>query len=157
MFFDTGQQLGSLGFTGPGYSVTGLLPSGGPTDVFPNSPATQIPKITNPPVGFQYAIFGFDPHLQLPYTLQWNASIQQALGRSQAVTVSYVGSHGARLLQQNQFMPSANPNAFMFRLVQNGLTSDYNALQVQFQRSLARGLTVPQGPTHGLIVLIMGP
>jgi hypothetical protein len=46
-------------------------------------------------------VYAFAPHLQLPYTLQWNASIEQAMGKSQALTISYVGSHAARLLQEN--------------------------------------------------------
>ena len=84
----------------------------------------------------------FAPHLQLPYTLQWNASIEQALGKSQALTVSYVGSHASRLLQDNAFSTPNNPNATVrFILFENGLTSDYDSLQVQFRRRLSRGLT----------------
>ena len=43
------------------------------------------------------------PHLQLPYTIQWNVSVEQALGNSQTLTLSYVGSHAERLLQQSHF------------------------------------------------------
>jgi hypothetical protein len=40
-----------------------------------------IPSVVNPPVAPYNAFpFGFAPHLQLPYTLQWNASLEQALG-----------------------------------------------------------------------------
>jgi hypothetical protein len=144
VFFDTGQQLGSLSFEGPGFSslaLVSLFPTISPF-TFPGTPATQIPPLVNPPVGMQSNVFGFSTHLQLPYTLQWNTSIEQALGRSQALTFSYVGSHGARLLQENQFENSANPNASAFFLVQNGLTSDYDSLQVQFRRRLSKGLTV---------------
>ena len=78
-------------------------------------------------------------HLQLPYTLQWNASIEQALGKSQALTVSYVGSHAARLLQENQISTRQQPKLqAIFIFVENGLTSDYDALQVQFRRRLSR-------------------
>jgi hypothetical protein len=95
----------------------------------------------NPPVGPYNNLTGFAPHLQLPYTLQWNASIEQALGKSQTFTLSYVGSHGSRLLQENVFEPTDNPNASDIHVVENGLTSDYDSLQVQFRRRLARGLT----------------
>ena len=88
-----------------------------------------------------YFADGFPTHLQLPYTLQWNASIEQALGKSQALTISYVGSHGSRLLQENTIYPSNNPNAFGFTFGENGLKSDYDALQAQFRRRLSRGLT----------------
>lgn len=137
VFFDTGQQLGSYGFEGPGFSAVTIGSSS-----FPALPPGGIPLIVNPPAGYQAAVYGFSPHLQLPYTLQWNASIEQALGKSQALTVSYVGAHGSRLLQFNQFSPANNPNAGFFAFGENGLTSDYDSLQVQFRRRLSRGLTV---------------
>ena len=137
VFFDTGQQLGALGFTGIGFSALEPNLSGS----FPVLPAA-IPTIVNPPVA-PYASAGDDwaRHLQLPYTLQWNGSVEQALGKSQAMTVSYVGSHAARLLEQKLIFTPSNPNLIAFFLVDNGLTSDYNALQIQFQRRLSRGLT----------------
>ena len=47
----------------------------------------------------------------------------------------------SRLLQDNQFSPANNPNAGFFAFGENGLTSDYDSLQVQFRRRLSRGLT----------------
>ncbi len=135
VFFDTGQQLGSQGFVAPPFQTsTGFR--GGSFPAFPSVP----PIVNPPPANFGFA-YGFAPHLQLPYTLQWNGAIEQALGKSQALTVSYVASHGARLLKQDQITPTNNPNAFFFGFVSNGLTSDYDSLQVQFRRKLGRGLT----------------
>ena len=136
VFFDTGQQTGSLGFTGLGFSAFESL-----SGSFPVLPA-MIPSIVNPPVA-PYPSAGDDraTHLQLPYTLQWNASAEQALAKSQTLTVSYVGSHAARLLRQTLIIPPSNPNLFYFFLTDNGLTSDYNSLQVKFQRRLSHGLT----------------
>ena len=138
VFFDTGQQFGSLGFLGPGFSSLAVF--FGP---FPVNAATQVPAIVNPPVPpYTGSPYGFAPDLQLPYTLQWNASIEQALGKSQAVTLSFVGSHAARLLQFTRLASPGNPNASQFDFIKNGLTSDYEALQMQFQRRLNAGLTV---------------
>jgi hypothetical protein len=138
VFFDTGQQLGSGGFDGPGFQAYGgFLPG-----TFPGS--VTIPFVVNPPIlPYLGVVYGFSPHLQLPYTLQWNGSSEQALGKSQAFTVSYVGSHAARLLKTSEFQspPGDNPTAFDFFINQNGLTSDYNSLQLQFRRRLSRGLT----------------
>jgi hypothetical protein len=134
VFFDTGQQLGSLGFAGPGFFNEASPTVSFPTPVVP-------PRIVNPPVAPYDEVYGFPTHLQLPYTLQWNASIEQALGKSQALTISYVGSHGSRLLQTNYILASNNPNTSLFVLNQNGLTSDHDALQVQFRRRLSGGLT----------------
>ena len=137
VFFDTGQQLGSGGFGGPGFSAVSAFTF----EPFPVDGATLAPPIVIPPVPPYNLVYAFYPHLQLPYTLQWNASIEQALGKSQALTVSYVGSHAARLLQQNLFAPN-NPNITNLYFTENGLTSDYDSLQVQFRRRLSRGLTV---------------
>lgn len=137
LFYDTAQQVGSAGFKGPGFEATAYPPI-----IFPGSPAGLVPPIVNPPMPpYGGIVYGFSPHLQLPYTLQWNASIEQAMGRSQAFTISYVGSHAARLLQDRQFSTLTNPNASTFLFSENGLTSDYGALQVQFRRRLSRGLT----------------
>ena len=146
VFFDTGQQLGSYGYDGPGFSATNFLGSlfGVPAS-FPVSLAEASPPIVNPPVA-PYAntnsVAAFPAHLQLPYTLQWNASVQQALGKSATLTVSYVGANGRRLLEQNQVnLGSLNPNIQTTIVsTQNGGTSDYNSLQIQFQRRLAHGL-----------------
>src|SRR6267142_1825468 len=136
VFFDTGQQLGAVAFDGPGFLAFTFV--NGP---FPGSPAGQVPAIVNPPGPKLDAPYRFAPHLQLPYTLQWNASIEQALFKAQAITVSYVGSHASRLLQDNLFHSSVNPNANYIHSIENGLTSDYDSLQAQFRRRLTRGLT----------------
>jgi hypothetical protein len=144
LFFDTGQQLGSLGFQGPGVSAVSLfgglfgIPAG-----FPALLAQVSPTIINPPVPPYTSanVWAFSPHLQLPYTLQWNLSVEQALGKSQYITVSYVGAHAARLLQQSQVTAgNFNPNFGTVFFNKNGLTSDYSALQMHFQRRLSHGL-----------------
>jgi carboxypeptidase family protein/TonB-dependent receptor-like protein len=136
VFFDTGQQLGTAGFGGPGFKaqVSSLPASFG-------NVAGLAPPVLNPPTGKFGIVFGFSPHLQLPYTLQWNASIEQGLGRSQSLRVSYVAAHGSRLLQQNLFSSSTSIVASQFLIGQNGLTSDYDSLQAQFQRRFSQGLT----------------
>jgi carboxypeptidase family protein/TonB-dependent receptor-like protein len=138
VFYDTGQQMGALTFhDGPGFASHLPLHSA----AFPVNAAGQVPQIVNPPVAPYSGLVGYSSHLQLPYTLQWNASVEQALGRSQAFTVSYVAAHASRLLQENDFHPTNNPNTSNIEFVQGGLTSDYGSLQVQFRRRLSRGLT----------------
>ena len=56
------------------------------------------------------------------------------------MTFSYVGSNGRRLLQQQQLsLTSLNPNFGTVRYVTGNITSNYQSLQVQFQRSIAHG------------------
>jgi hypothetical protein len=136
IFFDTGQQLGSIGFGSPVFFAAGtprFMP-------FPGSAAGLVPNIGPPTLPLSY-LPSYVPNLKLPYTIQWNGSIEQALGKLQVLTVSYVGSYAARLLQQNEFTSSSNPLTSDFIIAQNGLTSDYDALQLQFRRRLAKGLT----------------
>jgi hypothetical protein len=73
--------------------------------------------------------------------LQWNASLEQALGSQQSLTISYVGANGRKLLRENFANISAiNPNFGYLFVFTNGLTSSYNALQVKYQRQVVHGL-----------------
>jgi len=84
---------------------------------------------------------GFDPHLKLPYSLQWNIAVEQALGGRQTIAASYVGAVGRRLLQTADIF-APNPAFAETSILTNAATSDYHALQLQFQRRLSRGLQV---------------
>jgi hypothetical protein len=84
-------------------------------------------------------LFASDPNLKEPYTLQWNFALEQSLGQAQAITVSYVGAVGRRLLA-SEAVVAPNANFAQAYLVSNTGTSDYNAMQVQFQRRLSRGV-----------------
>ena len=110
-------------------------------ETFPLSPSDASPPSITPPNATSGILFGFDPHLQLPYTLEWNVALEQALGKQQTVSVSYIGAVGRRLIQSAQVL-SPNSNYLEAALIANTASSDYNALQVQFQRRLSRGLQV---------------
>jgi len=62
----------------------------------------------------------------------------------QTLTVSYAGALGRRLLnrQQNRLnsLPNPNPTFGTISITKNAATSDYHALQIQFDRRLSRGL-----------------
>jgi outer membrane receptor protein involved in Fe transport len=140
VFYDTGQQLGSQGFQGPGFEAYNFLSS-----AFPLPPGEASPPIVNPPIPpYQTSVFAYPSHLELPYTLEWNVTVEQALGNAQAISLGYVGAHAARLLETNiiNAVAAGNPNVpDDFIYTRNGLTSDYNALQLQFRRRLHAGLT----------------
>jgi hypothetical protein len=97
-------------------------------------PPIQPPTVANPG-----AIGAFDPNLKLPYTLQWNVALEQGLGTGQSLSATYVGSIGRRLIQSLQVV-SPTASISQATLVYNAGTSDYNALQLQFQRRLSKGL-----------------
>jgi hypothetical protein len=108
---------------------------------FPLDPAAASPPpITAASLGSPFGTLGvFDPHLKLPYTLEWNGSVEQGLGKQQSLTTSYVGSAGRRLLQ-SEFVIAPNPSFGSAYLVGNAANSDYEALQLQFQRRMLRGI-----------------
>ena len=97
------------------------------------------PSITVGSLSSEGTLFAFDPHLKLPYTLEWNLAVEQALGSKQTLSASYVGSSGKRLLQ-SAYLFSPNANFASADLVGNTGSSTYHALQLQFQRRLSDGL-----------------
>src|SRR5579862_4338005 len=97
------------------------------------------PPIAAPTPDNPGALFFFDPHMKLPYTLEWNVALEQSLGEAQTVSVTYVGSAGRHLLRTAQaFLVS--PAIQTLQVVTNAGTSDYDALQVQFQRRMSHGV-----------------
>jgi outer membrane receptor protein involved in Fe transport len=138
-FYDMGNTVASAGFEGVGFADF-LQYSGVP---FPLTAAQTVipPPSIAPP--YRGLVFAFDPHLQLPYTMQWNVAAEQALGRNQALTLTYVGSAGRRQLSPATFLLPNNPNFAPGGFVQvttARASSDYHALQVQFQKKVSHGL-----------------
>ncbi len=109
---------------------------------FPLSASAAAPVPIAPPSATNnQALYAFDPHLELPYTLEWNVAVEQALGRDQTLSISYIGAAGRRLLETAFVRPPAlNPSLNSAQLVSNVGTSSYDALQLQFQRRLSHGL-----------------
>ena len=81
----------------------------------------------------------FDPHLRVPYLMEWSASVQRALGSGQSIEVAYVGNRGKRLLLTNTLL-GQNTNFDFLRLTRNGASSSYRSLQFKFARRLSRSL-----------------
>ncbi len=143
VFYDLGS--GSLG------GVTGGFPyvAFGPSLInvpFPlSSQEASPPSLTvNPPASLLYVA---DPHLKLPRTFQWNAALEQSLGENQSLSLTYIGALGRDLLRQDSLVPQ-NPVVQFLQVTRNTATSDYNALQLKFQRRLLNGLQVLASYTY---------
>jgi carboxypeptidase family protein/TonB-dependent receptor-like protein len=137
VFFDlASSEIGNLvGEAGYPFSAFALSLAG----TFPLPPDLAAPPaITQSSLGSN-VLSAFYPHLQLPYTLQWNVALEQAFGVQQRLTASYIGAAGRRLIQ-SAFVVAPNSNFGFANLAGNSATSDYHALQVQFQRRLSGGL-----------------
>jgi hypothetical protein len=138
IFYDIGGQsaLGSASAYFPfsvqnsTYNVPLPLP---PSAIAPPPLDTASPATNSMVVG--------EPNLKLPRTYQWNTAVEQSLGPSQTLSVTYVGAVGRNLLYEDSlFFP--NPNFEYVEVWGNQATSDYHALQLKFQRRLLRGLQV---------------
>ncbi len=139
VFYDLADgQLGNLLGSLASYPFGGfnLLSGAFPLSQQTAQPPAISPANLAPPFG---SLGAFDPHLKLPYTLQWNLALEQSLGTEQALTMSYVGAAGRRLIQ-TAYVSSPNPNLGSAVLIGNTAESDYDALQLQFKRKLSRGL-----------------
>jgi len=136
IFNDLGQ--GSLG------GVSSFFPYGASKIIssaaFPLSAQSATPPALtiNPPV---VTILVADPHLKLPRTYQWNVALEQSIGNSQSLSLTYVGAVGRDLLRGTKLV-NVNPNFQTVVVNDNSATSDYHALQIKLQRRLSRGLQV---------------
>lgn len=92
-----------------------------------------------PPISSGSAFLAVDPNLRLPYTLQWNFAIEQGLGKQQSLTASYIGAAARRLIQ-TEYIFNLNATFPTADILTNAAASNYQAMQVQFQRRLLRGL-----------------
>jgi Carboxypeptidase regulatory-like domain len=140
LFYDLGNTQGAAGLDQVGFEAQELFFG----TSFPLTPAQDALPTPNTSAPYNSSVVAFDPHLSLPLTLEWNVALEQALGVSQSLTVTYVGAAGRDLLSSQFFgLSGINPNFSggngVF-LVTNGASSDYNALQVQLQRRLSHGL-----------------
>jgi hypothetical protein len=88
-----------------------------------------------------------DQNIRTPYIQNYNVNIEQALGKSMALTVGYVGSAGTKLFRfvdVNQHDPATGAFPFAaFNIVnqfESSATSRYNSLQVTWKLRNWRGL-----------------
>ena len=136
VYFDSVSTTASA-FGAFGYSATEVL---GNVSMPFTAAQQDIAITTTPPYSNLYL---FPSHLQNPYTLQWNTSLEQGIGANSSATVSYVGSAGRRLSETQKYSLTTLTNT-QFGTVYypaSNLTSDYDALQVKVQRSVSKGVT----------------
>jgi hypothetical protein len=143
VFYDTGNALASQGYvSGVGFRST--VEYFGVSVPLTSAQLKVPPPSAAPP--YLGGVYGFDPNLKLPYTMQWNFSIEQALGNHQSVTLGYIASGGRKLLTQYEYSPENFGNANFsacsgcLYYTTNAPNSDYNSLQVKYQRRLSAGL-----------------
>ena len=110
-----------------------------PGGTYPLPPSAVTPPVISIAELKTGTLGGTAPNLNLPYTREWNVALEQSLGSSQTITASYIGAAGRRLLQPLVEIVQ-NATTYVVEADTNTSTSDYEALQVQFQRRLSHGL-----------------
>jgi Carboxypeptidase regulatory-like domain/TonB dependent receptor len=134
IFYDLGYgSLGGVSSYFP-YEAAKIIPQA----PFPLTGQNATPPAfsTSPPVS---NILVAEPHLSLPRTYQWNAALEQSLGSSQSLSLTYIGAVGRDLLRVTDLL-APNSNFGFVSVTDNSATSDYHALQVKFERRLSHGL-----------------
>jgi hypothetical protein len=145
LFYDTGTTLSAEGYYGVGTTGFGdFTGQGGFPATLAQVAATPAPNAASP---YNAPVFAYDPNLKLPYTGQWNVAVEQSLGAQQSLTLNYVASAGRRLLTQHFYEPQNLGNANFsggsgLYVTTGSASSDYNSLQVKFDRKLSHGLQV---------------
>lgn len=134
IYYGLGNEVGGQGTLGAPYTSTKYLYS---TDgIYPlsQSAATAPALSTAPPYSF---VFAFDPHLKDPKVYMWNGSLQQNVGGSRSLQISYVANKGVDLLRNEMLQPSmgGNANFSYLDVTFNHDYSNYNSLQVQFKQN----------------------
>jgi hypothetical protein len=132
-FFDLGQG----GFENGGYHAPTLVnytnqPLGSITGGSPSVPYTEPLS-----VGIE-TVLGAAQRYKLPYTWQWNATIEQSIGQ-QTISAGYVGALGRRLIGWT--LGPSNQSASPI-VLNNDASSSYHAMQLQFNRRLSSRLHV---------------
>ena len=84
--------------------------------------------------------FGTSPDLKLPRSYQWNVALEKSLPGEQVVTATYVGQAGRDLLRNTAFyQPNPDFSSF-FYLTTNNAFSNYEALQLQYRKTMSSRL-----------------
>jgi hypothetical protein len=134
IFYGLGNQQGGQGTLGFPYSRSEYLY--GAAGAYPLSvaAAAPIPFTLDPPYSF---VFAFEPNLRDPRVYNWNLSLQQNLGGSRTLQMTYAGNKGSDLLRNEMVTPAmgGSANFTYLDVITNNDYSNYNALQVQFKQN----------------------
>lgn len=166
LYYDLGQ--GTLSSGAAQFPYFRRLPAPRTNVPFPLTDANLAPpaaaNLNGPYTGQGFTLVA--PGYVLPRTYQWSFSLDQAVGRNNVITASYVANAGRKLLRRyfslfapavpsaantlpvNPLFPDASLN-----ITRNdgdyGDYSDYKSLQIQYVRRLTNGLQVLANYTLG--------
>ena len=150
VYFDLGAGAGAQVSGFFPFVIAKTIPAGTqfPLDVAAAQPPSSL-ALQPPFVGQTFIAFA--PDYRSPRTRQWSAAVEQGLSRSQALTVTYVGSAGTSLLRRESIRdpnPLFQGNSTILVTRNNG-SSEYHALQLQYRQRLVHGVQTLLNYTFG--------
>lgn len=98
---------------------------------------TDLAAPTMPPAKRYGLIVAPDRGLQTPIIRHWNLGVEKHLGNGQAVTLSYLGTSGRRLLRNAAERSSTADYVDLHKII-SVVDSSYHALQAEYRRPLSR-------------------
>jgi hypothetical protein len=122
--------------------------NGAPTYQFPN------PYAVNPLPAGTLSVSSFAQHLRMPYSQQWNLTLERQLGTGTSIRASYIGSHTIGQIYSapaNIPLPGTAPFTQAERPLtqfgqiteyQSGGNASYNALSLQLQHRTTSGIYI---------------
>lgn len=102
-FYDTGLGTALRGYSSFPYNTSLNITAPALLRFPANEADIQPPPFADTlPPPYNSSFFVFDRKLKLPYTRQWNVTLEKGLGRNNVVTLGYVAAAGRRLLRAEQ-------------------------------------------------------
>ena len=139
IFYDLGYAFTGTAFTPTNYPFSRIRSVANRPIDDPVFYSEVGPQNYNPPYP---RLFDFADDFKLPYSWQYNFTLEQSFGGDNTLSAAYVGSAGRRLARVESLRPQTlkNPNFTRVDAVNNLGYSDYHSLQAQYRRRMARGL-----------------
>lgn len=121
----------------------------------------------SPQTGTPCAVLGVNPNIRTPYVTNWNLGIQHAFTNNTSLDLSYVGTHGTKILgvrDINQDVPSLDvlgdfqsgrpyntqfPYLSYINVLGNYAKSNFHSLQATLTQRNYHGLSMTAGYTYG--------
>jgi len=127
ILFDTPDRAAAPAYAALGFTSTSVLQNASLPNTAPDPPSPNAPS----PASLGYI---FPRTLRDPYSLQWNVSLERAVGHHESVVASYVGASGHDLLlpQRHRITDSSAPlqevTTFPF-----GYSSRFDSFQLAYR------------------------
>ncbi len=148
IFYDLGYSFTGTAFSPSNYPFSRILSVSNRVIDDPIFYSEAGPQRYEPPYP---RLFAFYRDYKLPYSWQYNFTVEHTFAGVNTLGLGYVGAAGRRLARVESLRPQTlkNPDFTRVDAVNNFGYSDYHSLQAQFRRRMARGVEALLSYTWG--------